>query len=310
MDENKITIQPNEIIITLFESHYHLGVAALINSLDRSNFSGLIYVGYKGKLPEWTKQLKNYHNSYFKLNRFLIKFIRIKTNLHFGYYKPTALLNIFENYPSVEKVYYFDPDIVVKSPWHFFSKWANNGVCLCLDNNFPFVHHNHPWRQAWKDLGSSSERNNVDYYVNSGFIGIKRADILLIERWISLTDKYQKQGGDLTLFEKDGHRSYKGDQDLLNAAITNSPEIKLSIIGTEGMGFSQPAYLMSHAINNIKPWNKNFFKYLILRGVSPDFADKDYMFYANFPLKVYNARTFRLKKLNLKLSSWLGRLIG
>ncbi|MDN3688873.1 hypothetical protein [Cyclobacterium jeungdonense] len=299
-----------EVVFTLFEKHYHYGVAALINSLCVSKFDGLVVVGYKGNLPTWITQFQTNNKNYYSIKNLYVEFLEIDTILHFGYYKPTAILNIFQNYPSVEKVFYFDPDIIVKASWDFYSKWINLGVCLCLDNNFPFVHHNHPWRQDWINLSNSSKRNKIDYYVNSGFIGVNRANKLLIERWISLTNEYQKNNGNLTLFEKDGHRSFKGDQDLLNAAITVSPEIKLSIIGKEGMGFSQPAYLMSHAINNIKPWEKNFLKYLILQGIGPDFADKDYMAYANFPIKVFSNRTFKLKKLNLKLSSFLGRLIG
>ena len=42
----------DSVICTLFEGHYHYGLAAFINSVLRYNFKGCIYVGYKGKLPD------------------------------------------------------------------------------------------------------------------------------------------------------------------------------------------------------------------------------------------------------------------
>lgn len=117
-------------------------------------------------------------------------------------------------------------------------------------------------------------------------------------------------GGNVSMFEKEGHRAFKGDQDLLNAVITVDKESVFSIIGKEGMGFTQPAYLMSHAVASVKPWNKNHFLHMIQRGKRPDFADIFYMKYANSPVKPFSDSVFRNKKINLKLSLAIGRLIG
>lgn len=300
----------NEAVVTLYEKQYHYGVAALINSLHKHHFDGLVYIGYKGILPEWVSQLEPKENGYYELNGLSVKFERIDTSMHFGYYKPEALINVLNQYHAVESIYYFDPDIVINTDWIFFKNWTNSGICFCLDNCFSFVHRNHPWRKEWIELNNSTLKNDIDFYVNGGFIGLKRRDKNFLERWIGLTYKYQCNGGDISKYMKDGSRAIKTDQDILNATITISPDLPLSIIGTEGMGFSQPAYLMSHAVSNIKPWKKNFLKHLIQYGIKPSTSEKDYMIYANYPIAPYSRRSFWLKANNLKLAAALGRVIG
>ena len=46
------------LVCTLFEGDYHLGLAALINSLVRNGYRGRIAVGYHGALPPWLNQLQ------------------------------------------------------------------------------------------------------------------------------------------------------------------------------------------------------------------------------------------------------------
>jgi hypothetical protein len=308
MDISKV----EQAVVTLYEGHYHFGVASLLNSLVDANFKGLFRIGYRKELPYWTNQLKKISGSYFILNEIIIDFVEIESKMHFGYYKPTFLLNTLKEYESLNDVYYFDPDIIVSAPWVFFSDWVKAGVALCLDNCFYYLHYNHPWRKEWMRLAEVSDnfKCKIDFYVNSGFIGLNKSNISILEKWIALTEKYKQIGGDVSRFEKEGHRAFKGDQDLLNAVMTADSYTEFSIIGREGMGFTQPAYLMTHAVAAVKPWKKNYFMHLIKRGKRPDLADMAYMNYANTSIKPFSNVEFLIKQINLKISLVLGRVIG
>jgi hypothetical protein len=302
----------NEIVVCLFDGDYDLGFAALANSLVRSGFAGLIYAGYRGKMPVWTTQLELIEESLFLLSKdVVIKFELVDTPMHLGYFKPYFIKKAFELFEQTDKVYFFDVDIVVKAPWKLFSNWLNKGVCLCLDSNFHFIHSTHPWRKQWKALCAPTITfSNNDYYFNSGFLGIERSSIDLLERWIFFTEKYMEIGGDIYRFDKDNFNALKGDQDLLNAALTISPDIELSIIGKEGMGFTYPATLMLHAIGDVKPWRNFFIKTLIRSGNKPCMADKAFFINCQYPIRLFSASAYRLKKFDLFMASFFGRILG
>jgi hypothetical protein len=303
----------DEVVVCLYDGDYHLGVAALANSLVKSNFKGLINTAFRGALPPWVNQLKPIDdNTFYLTDSIIIHFERIKTEMHLAYYKPFFIKQTLDNFPQANKIFYFDVDIVVSAPWSFFSNWLEDQVCLCLDNSYEYVHTNHPWRKDWKRLArvDSSLCNQVTEYVNSGFIGIKRTNIALLDTWIELTKRFEEIGGSLKEINQNGKSSYKGDQDLLNAAITVSPNIELSLIGKEGMGFTQPAYLMSHSVSKAKPWKKNYLKYLIETGHKPSHSEKDFFNYCKHPIKLFSELDFFLKRSNLNLAKLFGRYIG
>lgn len=303
-----------EIIVCLYDGHFDLGIAAFANSLVKFNYKGLVNVGYRGGAhPEWVKQLKQVDsNSYLIGEHILLKFTEVKTNMHLGYYKPFFIKETFEAYPATNKIFYFDADIVVNSPWNIFSRWLEKGSCVCLDNAFHYIHYNHPWRKDWRMLSNLDDRyfSNTNHYFNSGFLGIERGSMELLNRWIYFTHEYINQGGNINSFVKDAHSSFKGDQDLLNAAITTSADIEVNVMGKEAMGFTLPATMMMHAIGDAKPWNKGFLKQLIRFGHKPNTADKAYFFYCKYPIRIFSDFDFRMKKLDLVLASFCGRFLG
>src|SRR4051812_25512698 len=111
-------------ICTLFEDHYHNGVAALINSLYKNGFRGDFYAGYRGTLPTWAgkavessilqwsgaKSLKVAEG----LN---IHFLPVTTNFHFAHYKPDFMLALMNSNTQPDFVAYFDPDIINLCNW-------------------------------------------------------------------------------------------------------------------------------------------------------------------------------------------------
>lgn len=297
-----------DIVTTLFEGHYEKGVGAFINSLIKSSFKGIVCVGYRGNMPVWANQLENLN---LKMGGDVtLVFMLLDIETHFGYYKPFFMRKVIEENPNVKNIYYFDPDIVVNAPWTFISFWTETGISVCLDNCFPFVHHNHPWRKEWQKLVNSNLKCELNYYVNSGFIGINKNSFILLDRWILFTEKYESNNGDLSKFEKEGFRAFKGDQDLLNAAMTISSDLSFSIIGMEGMGFEDPAYLMAHAVETTKPWKNNFIKQLLVLGHKPSIAAKLFFENCEYPIRIYTKFQLRMKKIDIKLASVLGRFLG
>lgn len=302
-----------EVIVCLYDGQYHFGTGALINSLVNSKFKGLVNIAHRGHFPPWITQLQPIDDNLYRItNDITIHFESVKTHMHLAYYKPFFIKQTALHYPWIKRFFYFDVDIVIDAPWSFFSNWLDDQVCLCLDSTYEYVHTNHPWRRDWKRLASMEKNffNPETAYVNSGFIAITKESICLVDKWIELTNRFEELGGSVKVIFQDGHNSYKGDQDLLNAAITVSPNIKLSLIGKEGMGFQQPAYLMTHSISNIKPWNKNYFTCLIKQGHKPNYSEKNFFNYCKHPIRLFSKSVYFRKKINLLVAQFLGRYIG
>src|SRR6187402_3459082 len=125
-------------ICTLYEGHYHHGVAALSNSLYNSGFRGSVYIGYRGKLPGWSKEAKENPLLNWEGGKSLtvaegldLHFLPVMTKYHLTNYKPDFMLQLWEGpAKDVEGMFYFDPDIVIKCKFSFFEKWIKYGVAL------------------------------------------------------------------------------------------------------------------------------------------------------------------------------------
>lgn len=304
------------IITTLFEGHYEYGVGALLNSLVKSEFEGLFCVGYKGNLPFWINQLKtvkNESNIYEVSENVFIRFDELNINMHFGYFKPYYLKKVYQLYPGSSGYFYFDPDIVILAKWSFFENWLNSGVTLCQDNCFNMLHYNHPWRNKWRQdfkQYNQGESKYWNYYVNSGAIGVNSSTFTIIDRWINFTEIYKDKNYPIHFFnQSDALSPYKGDQDILNAVLTLSNDISISIIGKEAMGFSDPVSIMAHAVtgDGIKPWKKNYLK-SAMKGNPASVADINFFHFYNGRIKLYSTITFNRRKLALKTSKLINRL--
>ncbi len=148
------------IVCTMFEGHYAIGAAAFANSLSANAFRGQIVMGYRGELPGWIKQLKEVDptRSEYQIAGMSIRFIPLDSvTIHLTNYKPDFMLQIFDLYPNVDVVFYFDPDIFVKCCWSFFEEWAISGVSMVEDVNSP-MYSTHPIRNKWRTYFAKFQR--------------------------------------------------------------------------------------------------------------------------------------------------------
>ncbi|UCH71513.1 MAG: hypothetical protein JSW62_03695 [Thermoplasmatales archaeon] len=302
-------------ICTLFEGHYHFGVGVLVNSLYKNGFRGIVWAGYRGKLPPWAKPLRSCkeYKEFTIAEECIVRFIHLNTELHLTNYKASFMIDILNRYQKeVESIFYFDPDIVIKCPWSFYEKWISYGVALCQDNCYYNMPSNHPLKMAWKEfadnLGYKASRQ-LEYYINAGFIGLKKEDLQILLIWKRLLNELQKENINL-IHLKAGRRNEKfhnPDQDMLNLTLMLT-EQSLSVIGPEGMDFKPAGYTMSHAASPPKPWRKNYIL-RALNGEAPVLADKEYWKNTQWPIKLFSEQKLYYKKISLLFAIAIGRFI-
>jgi hypothetical protein len=315
-------------ICTLFEGHYHYGVATLSNSLYTQGFRGTIYVGYRGTLPNWA--LKGKKQSIGKWEEAIILspidglqlvFLPLTTTYSLTNYKPDFMLELWDGpAKNSDAFFYFDPDIVIDDSWSCFEQWVNCGVALCEDVNSPLQEY-HPRRQGWKSYFKNYKidlefKNQI--YVNGGFVGVHKKDISFLILWVKLQEFmgevigglensiFSKQTYNSTILKMEGFQIFdKSDQDALNATI-EAYKGEISYFGKEGMGFVPGKATMFHALGKYKPWNVSF----ILRsldGRSPRAVDVCYWQHSNHPIFAHSKREKSNKLMAIKISKLIGR---
>ncbi len=296
----------NSAVCTLFEGHYHYGVAALANSLHAHGFRGTIWAGYRGPLPPWAGT-----SAEFKVGDGpTIRFIPLATETHFANYKPTFMQQVMEVHaPEAGALCYFDPDIVVAGRWSFYEEWVEAGVALCEDVNSP-VNETHPLRVAWRKFGTRTGLTltpRTASYVNSGFAGVSRANMRFLRTWHEVLERMKVEIGTADYFQFHSHDRtylfYRGDQDALNMAIEAS-DAPLSIVGKEGMAFSGGGYIMYHSLGHPKPWRKQFI-WEAIRGWPPTATDKVFLARSEGPIAAFSPGELARKRCSV----WLGGAI-
>jgi hypothetical protein len=301
-------------ICTLFEGDYHLGLAALANSLFRQGYRGVIYAGYRGPLPPWFTGARKPGNftEFVPADGLTLRFIPLTTKIHLTNYKPDFMLEVWENHcPAAEALFYFDPDITVKCRWTFFEEWVQAGVALCEDVNSPMPS-SHPIRNAWRKYYGKLGRtlkNNVDIYVNGGFAGTMKAQRKFLEEWGQIQREMSPAAGDLMdwgLRDRTFEFCFT-DQDALNIALmdTSGP---YSLSGKDGMDLERMGYLMSHALGSGKPWRRNYLWERLSKGFGPGPADKNFWANSSQPIKITVGALKLLKMLDLKSAAAIERL--
>jgi hypothetical protein len=302
----------SSVVVTLFEGDYHLGAAALINSLSAAGFAGTVVCGHRGEVPPWAGATG-------RLAPMRVEFIAVETTAHLTNHKPDFLLHVWGHlHPAAERLYYFDPDIVIKARWSFFEEWAGYGVALVEDVNSP-VPESHPRRAAWRQgLARRRQlvRRETAHYVNGGFIGLAAAQRGFLHEWReALAWVGGEIGGlDRSMFSfgaaqpdraSPAYPFSKTDQDALNIAIMTASQ-PVSIMGAEGMDFRPGGWTMSHALGPEKPWRKKMLR-AALAGRGPSAADRGFWRHAAAPLPAFPARVTAWRRGTLALAALVGR---
>lgn len=314
-------------ICTLYEGHYHHGVAALSNSLYKNGFRGSIYVGYRGKLPPWAlkaddnKQLNwQEGKTLFAAEGLELHFLPLVTDHHLTNYKPDFMLQLWNGTArDAEAMFYFDPDIVVVAPWTDYEIWIHCGVALCEDVNSPLQEF-HPQRCAWRNFYEKygfklNFKNSI--YVNGGFVGVERKDETYLILWKKFQECMAEEIGGLnrSAFKNsvqltaDMFSNFapfgKTDQDAMNATI-EAYSGNISYMGKNAMGFEYGQILLPHALGHLKPWLINP---LInwLKGISLRIVDKEFWNATDYPIQIYSSTKIRKMHFQLKVVAFVSR---
>ena len=307
-------------ICTLFEGNYHFGVATLINSAAKQGFKGAFYVGYKGKLPEWS-QLAIADSSLawegaktLTLDSELkVHFLPVTISHHLTNYKQEFMLELFAGLgKECDNIAYFDPDIVIKSRWDFFETWMSHGVALIHEIVNVDMPPTHPIRREWEKVASLIDRvatRQLYSYINAGFIGVPRRCIEFLELYrdiMNVAKTHYHFNDSNFLFTSDRSNVFFGkDQDVLNIAAMCC-ECPISEMGPEAMDFMSGGFTMSHAVGSPKPWTKNF-ALAALKGVPPSMAEKVYWANVNGPISIFTNLKIKMAMISLKFAALVGR---
>jgi len=301
-------------VCTLFEGHYHLGAAALINSLWASGFRGRVICGLRGALPPWAEPSREAENGMRVRDLgegFEIWFVPVAATIHFTNYKPTFLLEMWEGPAAdADTFYYFDPDIVVKCQWDLLERWAEGGLALSEDVNF-YLPPRHPLRTGWihwlRENGVEISQTNLERYYSAGFIGVPRAAREFLNLWHATIAKIGKTTGSLALLKQGNATSlfHTPDQDAMNIALMCT-SVTVNAAGWESMDFAHGGHLLSHAIGGRKPWRGGFLGQA-LRGYPPSIAHKAFFEHIDSPIPVFSPGQKSRLKLALNLGAFIGR---
>jgi hypothetical protein len=315
----------NCVVCTLFEHHYHYGAAVLVNSLCEGGFHGTVYAGFRGPLPPWAEpHAKAAGPGRWEMEvtpQVRIVFLALETEAHFTNYKPDFLLQVERLAGDSEAAIYCDPDIVFNGSWGYVEEWLTCGVALCEDVNSP-LGPNHPrrvgWRRAFEPLGYRLEFRDRDL-ANGGFVGLRWEHRKLLVTWQAFIAHIAEALGGSDIVGIGGGRMLQGrygfadcfrntDQDALNAALETCPEIPLSFLGAQAMGFQAGEAMLPHALGPAKPWRRHYVREA-LRGMPPNAVDRAFWKAAEGPIRAFSPAQVMRQRLWIRVGAAVGRFM-
>ena len=304
-----------DMVFALFDGDYHLGLGALVNSLFKAGFRGLIYAGYRGSLPPWAgvPRVEGDLHYYEVGESCSIRFVKVEFGGHLTNYKPAFMRSMLRTHAKeARRIYYFDVDIVVKAPWRFFQDWVSCGIAVCRDVVDPYMSENHPLRKYWRDMAAELglRCRPVLGYFSGGFIGLRAEHVDFLATWDALIQGLQRSGQSLAHLTH-GMRPDPAifpDQDMMNVALM-AGDVPISPVESASMDFTYGGYIMSHAVGRAKPWRRRYILDALL-GYPPDQAHKLFWRNVSEPIAVMSDHRRLIARLSLAVAAAIGRFYG
>lgn len=303
-------------VCTLFEGHYHYGVAGLVNSLAASGYEGTAWVGHRGPLPSWIVDGAGFDEAakFLQVTPALrLQTVELNPPVSLTYYKPTFMLDILERLaPDVGAVSYMDPDMVVKCDWEAIEEWVTpDSVALVEDLNWSMPAQ-HPKRARWQaffaDHGETPVRPLERYY-NAGFVGVARSQIDVLRAWQRICKIVADYSGGPLQQRRVGERDHlfhSADEDALNFTLSLSTT-HLETSGPEAMDLAPGGRHLSHAVGSFKPWQGHHVR-RALQGKPPNVAGEWFYRFAAGPLLPFSPLKLAKRRVAMRVALFLGAL--
>ena len=303
-------------VCTLFEGHYHYGVAGLVNSLSAAGYQGTVWVGHRGPLPSWIVDGDGFDSATKCLRvtpTIELQTVELNPPVGLTFYKPTFMLDILERLaPDVGAVSYMDPDMVVKCDWTEIEQWITpDGVALVEDVNWSMPSQ-HPKRARWQAFFAGHGVKPVrplERYYNAGFVGVARAQIDVVRAWQRICGIVAAHSGGSPQQRRVGERDHlfhSADEDALNFTLSLSTT-RLETFGPEAMDLVPGGKHLSHAVGSFKPWQGHHVR-RALQGRPPNVAGEWFYHFAAGPLLPFSRVKLAKRRVAMRVALALGAL--
>ncbi len=296
---------------TLISGSYHIGAAALANSLHRSGYEGAFYVFHRGPRPAWPADGAWAAPDRLELGAMSVRFVADDDAQFIALRKPACLQAVFDLEPACEAVAFIDADIVMRARWSRIEHWLSCGIAVCVDGwmqQTPSEHH--PLRVQWQQTLAQMGRptRSLTPYFNSGFVGVRRGDADFIALWRRIGDGVAAGSAQPIAGTHAGDRTdafYIPDQDAMNVALMGV-DAPLSALGPEGMGFSTFGTHMTHFATHPKPWLANYVL-RALRGLPASAAERQFWDNLDGPIRPLGKAALAWRGIDLALAKIVSR---
>ncbi|CAN5915496.1 hypothetical protein BH11PSE13_BH11PSE13_20680 [soil metagenome] len=303
-------------VCTLFEGHYHYGVAGLVNSLAAAGYEGTVWVGHRGPLPSWIVGGAGFDSTAKCLQvtpKVRLQTVELNPPMSLTYFKPTFMLDILERLaPDTGAICYVDPDIVVKCDWTAIEQWVPpDGIALVEDLHWAMPAQ-HPKRARWQEFFASHGETPVrplERYYNAGFVGVARAQIDVLRAWKRICGIVAAYSGGSLQQRRVGERDHlfhSTDEDALNFTLSLSA-IQLATLGPEAMDLTPGGKHLSHAVGSFKPWQGHHVR-RALQGQPPTVAGEWFYHFAAGPISPFTRLHLAKRRAAMRVALALGKI--